>query len=109
MSNDLLSSLIPFFGCIIKHTPEGARLTGASQNHLKPRANFFQYRLRFGFNLRHGLILNRMCDVNGVVIGPPQRAGLRARGGHEFVRSHGQRRDAKIFQPCDIVQTARCA
>jgi hypothetical protein len=34
MSDDLLSSMIPFFGCIIERVPEGARLTGASRNHM---------------------------------------------------------------------------
>lgn len=34
MSDDLLASMIPFFGCIIERTPEGARLTGASRNHM---------------------------------------------------------------------------
>lgn len=34
MSDDLLSSMIPFFGCIIERIPEGARLTGASRNHM---------------------------------------------------------------------------
>ena len=34
MSDDLLSSVIPFFGCIIERVPEGSRLSGASRNHL---------------------------------------------------------------------------
>jgi hypothetical protein len=38
VSDDLLSSLIPFFGCIIERTPEGLRLTGASRNHMNAAA-----------------------------------------------------------------------
>lgn len=38
MSDDLLSSMIPFFGCIIQQTSEGARLTGASRNHMNAAA-----------------------------------------------------------------------
>ena len=34
MSADLMDAMIPFFGCIIERTPEGARLTGASRNHM---------------------------------------------------------------------------
>jgi hypothetical protein len=34
MSDDLLTSMIPFFGCVIEPIPDGARLTGASRNHL---------------------------------------------------------------------------
>jgi hypothetical protein len=34
ISDDLLPSMLPFFGCIIERTPEGARLTGASRNHM---------------------------------------------------------------------------
>lgn len=34
MSDDLLSSMIPFFGCIVESVSEGARLTGASRNHM---------------------------------------------------------------------------
>ena len=34
MSTDLLSSMIPFFGCVIERTPDGARLTGAGRNHM---------------------------------------------------------------------------
>jgi hypothetical protein len=34
MSTDLLSSVIPFFGCVIERTPDGARLTGAGRNHM---------------------------------------------------------------------------
>ena len=34
MSDDLLSSMIPFFGCTIEHAPEGTRLMGASRNHM---------------------------------------------------------------------------
>lgn len=32
MSEDLLLSMIPFFGCTIERTPDGVRLTGASQD-----------------------------------------------------------------------------
>ena len=38
MADDLLASLIPFFGCIIERTPEGTRLTGASRNHMNAAA-----------------------------------------------------------------------
>lgn len=38
MSDDLLSSMIPYFGCIIERIPDGARLTGASRNHMNAAA-----------------------------------------------------------------------
>ena len=38
MADDLLPSMIPFFGCVIERTPDGARLTGAGQNHLNAAA-----------------------------------------------------------------------
>jgi hypothetical protein len=34
MSNDLLSSMIPFMGCVIVRTPDGVQLTGASRDHM---------------------------------------------------------------------------
>ncbi len=34
MSDNLLPSMIPFFGCTIERTPEGARLFGVSRNHM---------------------------------------------------------------------------
>ena len=34
MPDNLLPSMIPFFGCTIERTHEGARLTGASRNHM---------------------------------------------------------------------------
>ena len=34
MSDNLLPLMIPFFGCTIEHTPEGARLFGAGRNHM---------------------------------------------------------------------------
>ena len=34
MPDDLLSSMIPFMGCVIERTTEGVRLTGASRDHL---------------------------------------------------------------------------
>jgi len=34
MSNDLLSSMIPFMGCIIERIPDGIQLTGASRDHM---------------------------------------------------------------------------
>ena len=34
MPNDLLSSMIPFMGCIMAQTPDGVRLTGASRDHM---------------------------------------------------------------------------
>ena len=38
MSNDLLSTMIPFFGCVIERNQEGVRLTGASRNHMNAAA-----------------------------------------------------------------------
>lgn len=38
MSVDLQPSLIPFFGCVIERTPEGARLCGASRNGMNAAA-----------------------------------------------------------------------
>jgi hypothetical protein len=38
MSDDLLPSMIPFFGCVIERTSDGARLTGAGQNHMNAAA-----------------------------------------------------------------------
>jgi hypothetical protein len=34
MPNDLLSSMIPFMGCISENTAEGVQLTGASRDHM---------------------------------------------------------------------------
>ena len=34
MSDDLLPSMVPFFGCTIERTPEGVQLFGASRNHM---------------------------------------------------------------------------
>src|SRR5690349_13520493 len=34
MSQDLLATMIPFMGCIIRQTPDGVELKGASQDHL---------------------------------------------------------------------------
>ncbi len=34
MSADLLPSMIPFMGCVIERTADGAVLTGASQDHM---------------------------------------------------------------------------
>ncbi len=34
MAVDLLPSMIPFMGCVIEHTPDGVRLTGASRDHM---------------------------------------------------------------------------
>ena len=34
MSDDLLSSMIPFMGCVIERGPDGVRLTGASRDHM---------------------------------------------------------------------------
>lgn len=38
MAADLLSSLIPFFGCVLEPTPEGLRLAGAGRNHMNSAA-----------------------------------------------------------------------
>ena len=48
-----------------------------------------------------------MFDVYRVEIGSPQRAGLRARRSHEFMRGHRDRGDAKTFESNRVVQTAR--
>jgi hypothetical protein len=32
--DDLLSSMIPFMGCVMMQTPDGLRLTGASRDHM---------------------------------------------------------------------------
>ena len=34
MSDNLLSSMIPFMGCVIAHTPDGVELSGASRDHM---------------------------------------------------------------------------
>jgi hypothetical protein len=38
MSDNLISSLIPFFGCVIRPTPDGIELTGASRNFMNATA-----------------------------------------------------------------------
>jgi len=38
MADDLMPSMIPFFGCTIERTTEGARLTGASRNGMNAAA-----------------------------------------------------------------------
>ena len=51
--------------------------------------------------------MNRVLDVNRVEIGSSQRAGLRARRGHKFMRRDRNRRDAETFEFQRVVQTAR--
>ena len=34
MADDLLSSMIPFMGCVMERGPDGVRLTGASRDHM---------------------------------------------------------------------------
>lgn len=58
------------------------------------RFDLFENSFRSGFDLLFRLVLNRMRDENGFVIGPAQSAGLGARGSHEFIRGDGHRRDA---------------
>ena len=38
MPDDLLASMIPFFGCVIERTPDGLQLTGASRNYMNAAA-----------------------------------------------------------------------
>lgn len=71
--------------------------------------NFFEHGFGFGFDFRFGLILNRMRDINRIVISAAQRTGLRARGSHKFRRRDGHCRDAEVFEFRHIVQTARRA
>lgn len=98
MSDDLLSSMIPFFGCIIEHTPEGARLTGASRNHMNavaitPKAFRTPFTLRTSAktdstNLRlywhlGEIIFNWECSIRQLRVHDPGTArqrGLEDRG-----------------------------
>jgi hypothetical protein len=38
VSDDLLSTLIPYFGCVIRRSADGLQLTGASRNHMNAAA-----------------------------------------------------------------------
>lgn len=38
MSDDLLSSMLPYFGCVMERTADGLRLTGARRNHMNSAA-----------------------------------------------------------------------
>ena len=38
MSDDLLPTLIPYFGCLIQRSADGIQLTGASRNHMNAAA-----------------------------------------------------------------------
>lgn len=51
MPDNLLASMIPFFGCVIEPTPEGLRLSGASRNHMNAAA-ITSRRFKAPFTLR---------------------------------------------------------
>lgn len=57
-----------------------------------------KHRVGFGFNLRLGLVLNRMQHINGIEVRASECGGLGARGRHELVRSHWNRWHSQIFQ-----------
>lgn len=62
---------------------------------------------RFDFSRR--LILNRVCHIDGIVVGPSQCRCLGARGGHELERRDRDGRDPEVFELQRVVQTARGA
>jgi len=100
MSNDLLSSMIPFFGCVIERTPDGAVLTGASQNYLNAVAITSQvFRAPFTLktvartdstNLRlywhlGEIILNWECSVRQLRVHDPASGKQRGIEGAGFI------------------------
>src|SRR5205807_361334 len=60
-------------------------------------------------NLRGCLVLDWVGDKNSFKPRASQSACLNAGRSRELICSYGHRRDAKIFQPDRVVQTARCA
>lgn len=63
----------------------------------EPRHDLARNRIRPSLNLRAGLILNRMRDVNRVEVRPPQSRGLRSRRQHKLVRGHRHRGNSPIL------------
>jgi len=93
-----LDSLLPYFGCVIRRTPEGVALTGASHNHmnaaaLTPRVYRAPFTLRAvartdSTNLRlywhlGEIILNWECSVRELRVHDPatgQQWGIENQG-----------------------------
>ena len=59
--------------------------------------NLCHHAVGAGGDLRWCLILNGMGDVDGIVAGTSERAGLHAGGSDEFSRGHGHCRNAKVL------------
>ncbi len=98
MSDNLVSSLIPFFGCVIRPVPEGVELTGASRNFmnavaitprtfrapftLRATAKTDSTNLRFYWHLGE-VIFNWECSVRELRVHDPatrHQQGLEDRG-----------------------------
>jgi hypothetical protein len=98
MSDDVLSTLIPYFGCLIHPSAEGVELTGASRNHLNaaaitPRTYRAPFTLRAvaktdSTNVRlywhlGEIILNWECSVRQLRVHDPEtgrQQGIEGRG-----------------------------
>ena len=97
MSTDLLSSMIPFFGCVIERTPDGARLTGAVWNIPVTKGRAFTYEdMSARLPARSAPVLAHYGDVqtaadlfatNPALADDPEALKNAAGNGHEeFVR-----------------------
>ena len=100
MSANLLPSMIPFFGCTIERTQEGARLFGASRNHmnavaitcqvfrapftLKTVARTDSTNLRLYWHLGE-VILNWECSVRQLRVHDPGTGRQRGIEGAGFI------------------------
>lgn len=98
MSDDLVSTLIPYFGCVIHRSADGIQLTGAGRNHMNaaaitPRTFRAPFTLRTvaktdSTNLRlywhlGEIILNWECSVRQLRVHDPAtgaQQGLENRG-----------------------------
>lgn len=103
MSTDLLSSLIPFFGCVIQKTADGVQLTGAGQNHMNaaaitPRTYQAPFTLRAvaktdSTNLRlywhlGEIIFNWECSVRELRVHDPKTGRQQGIDGHGFIAAN---------------------
>ena len=98
MTKDLISTLIPYFGCLIQPSTDGIQLTGASRNHMNaaaitPRTFRAPFTLRAvaktdSTNLRlywhlGEIILNWECSVRELRVHDPgtgRQIGIEDRG-----------------------------
>lgn len=100
MPIDLLSSLLPYFGCVIQQTAEGVQLTGAGPRHMNaaaitPRTFQAPFTLRAvaktdSTNLRlywhvGEIIFNWECSVRELRVHDPKTGHQQGLQGHGFI------------------------